>query len=368
MRVIAHSVEYYALTREQFSSTDGAINNSESETSDDLNGDHFGHSMRDSLWYFDGTSMQVWPDVLDVVASAPTDLGRELPDTVSIQTDFYPLSAMIYKGILTGLESDLVQRRDVDLAYFRFSSRTHLFIPALLRHHLANYDSSAALHLSDSYQRLPYFAHALEVLLHDVLDEEVEDAPSAGDRSLLAGVLSFLSSFSAYLDIIVGCTRKTELRSWRTLFNHLPPVQNLFEDSLDKGHLKTAGGYLLVLHTFDEESFNAQQIARLLRLAKQEGDWDLCKELARFLVGIDDSGNLLKTAMELAGLYPPQHGPNGAFEHNNVTSHGKTPGSQPTIQTVAATRGILTDPVLDGEVSGWKHSHGDCFSPSRSRG
>lgn len=317
MRVIAHDVEYYTLTREQPVS---------SAVSKDVNtanlGDHDGHGLRDSLWYFDGTAMQIWPEILDVLSSAPSDLGRDLPSTVAVPTDFYPLSTIVEKGILTGLEVDIVQRRDVNFSYFRSISRTHLFIPSLLRHHLAQYDSSAALHLSHSFQRLPYFAHSLEVLLHNVLDEEVDAPPESSDLALLPSVLSFLSSFPAYLDIVAGCTRKTELRSWRTLFRYLPPVQAMFEESLQKGMLKTAGSYLLILHAFDEDSFNTEQIATLLERAKDEGDWDLCKELARFLVGIDASGELLQTVLVSAGL---RSGTNGA---STSMQDGTNPSSE----------------------------------------
>lgn len=142
------------------------------------------------------------------------------------------------------------------------------------------------------------------MLLHTVLDEEVDKAPSP-ENALLPTVLSFLSSFPEYLDILVQCTRKTELRSWRTLFSYLPPPQELFEQSLQKGLLKTAGGYLLVLHTFEELSSSSEQLVRLLRRAKEEQDWDLCKELARFLMALDESGTTLREALELMELKTP---------------------------------------------------------------
>jgi len=179
-----------------------------------------------------------------------------------------------------------------------------LFIPPLLKFHLSRYDSTAALHLAHQYQHLEYFPHALEILLHDVLDEEV-DNPPAHDQALLPGVLSFLSSFPQYLDIIVQCTRKTEVRSWRTLFSYLPPPAELFEESLQRGSLKTAGGYLLVLHTFEELASSSEQLISLLGRAKDEGDWDLCKELARFLTALDESGTTLREALELVDLRSP---------------------------------------------------------------
>src|SRR6202042_1092764 len=111
-----------------------------------------------------------------------------------------------------------------------------------------------------------------------------------------------LSSFRSYLDVVVQCTRKTEARSWRTLFTYLPPPAELFEESLQRGSLKTAGGYLLVLHTFEELSSSSEQLVRLLARAKDEGDWELCKELARFLTALDESGATLVEALQLVNL------------------------------------------------------------------
>lgn len=185
---------------------------------------------------------------------------------------------------------------------------------------MAHYDSGSALHLAHQYSRLEYFAHALEILLHNVLDEEVDTSPPP-ELALLPGVLSFLSSFPQYLDIVVQCTRKTEVRSWRTLFAYLPPPAELFEESLQRGTLKTAGGYLLVLHTFEELSSSSEQLVRLLGRAKDEGDWELCKELARFLTALDETGTTLREALELVDLRSPKEatGPGSfMFEHSRL--------------------------------------------------
>ncbi|OQO12190.1 hypothetical protein B0A48_02831 [Cryoendolithus antarcticus] len=304
MRVIAQNVEYFMLMRDQPATAAALAHGaSGSRTPTGLNLDqHLGHSLRDSLWYFDGTALHLWHDVQDVLASAPADLGRDLPPIVRIPVDFYPLTALVSKGIMHGIEADLVQRKDIDFSLFRASPRTQLFIPHILRHHLSEYNSPAALHLADSYKKLPYLSHALEVLLHDVLDTEVDQPPDPPETALLPTVVSFLSSFPSYLDIVVNCTRKTELRSWRTLFADLPPVQSLFEQSLTAGKLKTAAGYLLVMHAFSSETFGVHDFARLFVLAGQAQDWELCKELARFLVGIDASGKTLKDALAAADL------------------------------------------------------------------
>lgn len=179
--------------------------------------------------------------------------------------------------------------------------QTHLVLPDLLQFYLKQNRTIEAGDLSRQYQELEYFAHGLEILLHRVLDEEVDTSPRPED-AVLPRVLSLLSSFKEYLDIVLQCTRKTEVRQWKTLFAYLPPAQELFEESLQRGSLKTAGGYLIVLHTLDEMGSSIEQSVRLLSRAMREGDWELCKELARFLAAMDETGETLKEAMRLADV------------------------------------------------------------------
>jgi len=127
MRVIAQGVEFYTLIRDQplvdtSQSEEGLfLMSSPSETQ--IYGSYNGNGLRDSLWYFDGNEMKVWIDIQDVLGSAPSDSGRELPPVVNIPLDFYPLSTLLGKGIILGVESELVQRRDVNFAFFRFAIR-----------------------------------------------------------------------------------------------------------------------------------------------------------------------------------------------------------------------------------------------------
>ncbi|KAK2611043.1 hypothetical protein N8I77_004425 [Diaporthe amygdali] len=297
MRVIAQNVEYYVSMKDQpFLSPIGPPRTNipaEAENEDLFN----------SLWMFDGGDLKTWSDMQKVLNAIAGDNHREVPPAVAISVDFYPLSVLLEKAIILGVEPDLVQRRDINFSFFRFAIRTNLFLPEILRYHLVAGKSLAALYLAQQYQHLEYFAHALEVLLHHVLDDEVDMSPSPPPESaILPRVLSLLSSFKEYLDIVVQCTRKTEVRSWRTLFDYLPPPQELFEESLQRGSLKTAGGYLLILHTFDELSSASEQSVRLLSRAMREEDWELCKELARFLAALDETGDTLREALEMANV------------------------------------------------------------------
>ncbi|KAI1845646.1 hypothetical protein JX266_008257 [Neoarthrinium moseri] len=304
MRVISQNVEYYISMRDQ-----SAVHML-GENHGHFTGDAEEAPLKNSLWIFEGHDLKAWPDVNEVLRAA-TESTKELPPTANMPLDFYPLSILLGKGIVLGVEPDLVQRRDISFSFFRFSIRTHLYLPEILRFHLATNNSLAALKLAQTYQDLEYFAHGLEILLHHVLDEEVDSAP-APEAALLPRVLSLLSSFKQYLDIVVQCTRKTEVRSWRTLFAYLPPPQELFEESLQRGSLKTAGGYLLILHTFDELHTASEQSVRLFSRAIREEDWELCKELARFLAAMDESGETLREAMELVNLRVKQDRDEGA--------------------------------------------------------
>jgi hypothetical protein len=125
MRIIAQNVETYALMRDHPAfaldmHTDSLP--SSPSVGPTMNGVH-GHDLRDSLWYFDGCDMRVWIDMQDVLASASADLGRELPTPVKIQVDFYPLSALINKAIVFGIEPELIQRRDTNFGFLRFGTR-----------------------------------------------------------------------------------------------------------------------------------------------------------------------------------------------------------------------------------------------------
>ena len=184
LRVIAQHVEYYILMRDQiyfnFSGTEesapstpspGAMLSSRSQSQ---------YTLRDSLWIFCGDDLRLWPDVRDVLYYASEgDLLTEAP-LLSVPVDFYPLSILLTKGVVLGIEGELLQRRDVGFAQWRSSIRTQLFLPYIIRRQLLETQETAtAFALANQYQHLSYFGHALEILLHHVLDDE-HDKKSKG--------------------------------------------------------------------------------------------------------------------------------------------------------------------------------------------
>lgn len=78
-----------------------------------------------------------------------------------------------------------------------------------------------------------FFAHALEILLHTVVESdaslEAEKEADSSRDAVLSTTVEFLDHFDAALDVVVGCARKTEMTRWRRLFSIVGNPKALFE-------------------------------------------------------------------------------------------------------------------------------------------
>lgn len=118
MRVIAQNVEFHASMRDEPFSRSVQYSQPENQSAAVAEA-----NLINSLWVFDGNGLKVWPEIQDVLLAVSAGHSRPLPSAVYIPTDFYPLSMLLDKAIVLGVESDLVQRRDVSFSYFRFAIR-----------------------------------------------------------------------------------------------------------------------------------------------------------------------------------------------------------------------------------------------------
>ncbi|KAJ6626842.1 RIC1-domain-containing protein [Mycena sp. CBHHK59/15] len=267
------------------------------------------NALENSLWAYDGQGIRVWLNALAIEAPRLDD-PNEAPDTVkesvNIPLDFYPLSVLMDKGIIIGAEHEVAARSNLPFVIFRHATSSHLFLHHILLYHLQARQVNEAVVFASHYQSLVFFAHALEILLHTVVesDENESDSISADgsdpDSSdiVLRTVVEFLDHFDAALDIVVGCARKTEMTRWRRLFNIVGNPKLLFETCLESQQLKTAGSYLLVLHNLEQLDEKHNDVIRLLQSAVGAKDWQLCRELLRFLHTVDDTGAALRDALE----------------------------------------------------------------------
>lgn len=150
------------------------------------------------------------------------------------------------KGIIIGVDYE-TSTRSLPFTLFKIQTGTHLFLPHFLRYHLSQRHLTSALQFASNYSSIVYFGHSLEVLLHSVLEDEVDTG-----LDLLPLVIDFLDHFAEALDVVVGCARKTEIERWSMLFDVVGKPRDLFEKCLEGGMLKTAAGYLLVLQNLEE--------------------------------------------------------------------------------------------------------------------
>ena len=116
------------------------------------------------------------------------------------------------------------------------------------RHHRSLHRRlEAATQLAQGYRELPYFDHALELLMHETLERHglgrrpptddgagAIDGAFSGDagvanRANLALVIQFAEQFPNYVDVIVQCARKTEVERWPDLFQVAGDPVELFE-------------------------------------------------------------------------------------------------------------------------------------------
>jgi hypothetical protein len=168
------------------------------------------------------------------------------------------------KGIIVGVEHETSYRRSLDFAIFRLITnvrlsyqrtssetiltrtiQTHLFIHHVLRFHLTHGQTREAVVFGSHYAHLVYFAHALEILLHAVLEDEADALPSSSssnfglaiqagpppvpEKAVLPVVVDFLDHFEEALQVVVNCARKTEITRWAYLFQFVGKPNDLFE-------------------------------------------------------------------------------------------------------------------------------------------
>lgn len=129
MRVIAHDVEYSFLARdcpELFTSTSDSVT-----AFDSGNGfysdDHSSQSLTESLWLFDGCDVKAWTDVQMLLETASTEHVRDVSPSMAMSVDFYPLSILLQKGIVFGIEPELAQGHEANFSAFRLATRVSAF-------------------------------------------------------------------------------------------------------------------------------------------------------------------------------------------------------------------------------------------------
>lgn len=205
---------------------------------------------------------------------------------LKLTIDFYPLSLLINEALFIGVSSELTLINQ-DLAYSQLQKSTQLFVPHILEGLIRKKLFLDAKKIAICFRYLPYFLHSLELVIHKVLEDEANNSSLTESEQILADVVKFIEAFPEYLKIILHCTRKSEVAVWPHLFKIVGDSCKLFEKCLSLNDLETAASYLVVLQNTEKLKLCQKYANMLLKASLKSCEWDLVKEIIRFLSAID---------------------------------------------------------------------------------
>uniref|UniRef100_UPI00358EB2C5 guanine nucleotide exchange factor subunit RIC1 isoform X2 n=1 Tax=Myxine glutinosa TaxID=7769 RepID=UPI00358EB2C5 len=206
----------------------------------------------------------------------------------------YPLAVLAGQGLVLGATSEtftsvlpsvLKTGVAVQLPFCLPQRSFQLFLPAVLRELLARNLGEAALGLARGCSNLPYFRHALEMALHAVLEAEAAARTPVPDP-LLPALAKLAAEFPGFLRTVAHCARKSEVALWDYLFAAVGSPKELFEESLLARDLETAASYLIILQNMEAPAASRQHATLLFNSALEDGCWELCQHMIRFLRAI----------------------------------------------------------------------------------
>ncbi|WFD28827.1 WD40 repeat protein [Malassezia nana] len=247
-----------------------------------------------ALWGWDGTHMLVWLD------PSATPLRVALPD------ETYPLCVLLERGLVLSAKSVATVRRTLDTVSFRVRLHTTLYIDAVLRAVLTHQGIAPAVEAAASYVSLPYFAHALERLLHAVLEEEADARPPpAKGQRLVARIASFLDHYACSVAVVAGAARKTEASRWSYLFACVGAPRALLTHAVQAHDWDTTCALLLVVHTLDDEASSIASTGHALARMAQSQAWSSIREVISFLASMDEYARRVRACVAAAAHEAP---------------------------------------------------------------
>jgi hypothetical protein len=129
------------------------------------------------------------------------------------------------QGIIVGTLQQLSINSSLEISQFGIDIETHLFMQQVAKHFLLHKYyfclprlSSEVYHFMGYYQELDYFTHALEILLHEVLEENNNNGRFNDYTEMLKNTIDLVKKFPQALEVIVNCARKSEMSIWGDFF------------------------------------------------------------------------------------------------------------------------------------------------------
>lgn len=335
---------------------------------------HLKPHLTEALWLGCGAAgMKVW------LPLQPKDEGIKskgflskrimLPFTI----DIYPLAMLFEAGIILGANSESVSypshgdAPDDCWPYLQLERTSQVYLHHILRQLLRRNLGVHALEVARSCTDLPYFPHVLELLIHEVLEEEATSKEPIPD-ALLPRVVAFVEEFPEYLQTIAHCARKSDVAVWQYFFTVVGNPVDLFQECLMSKRLYTAASYLIILQNLEKSCLARQHASLLLDAALEQFAWDLARDLIRFLSAIDpaddeESSTAMRRVRQNSTSKYPVHYPSPP-----VTPEDSDPYMYPPV--VRGRSISKDDPGKDSTKAKEKSktfARGDSFAGSKSR-
>ncbi|XP_035741120.1 guanine nucleotide exchange factor subunit Rich-like [Vespa mandarinia] len=249
--------------------------------------------LTEALWLFCGAhGMRVWLPLFPRNHQEKTHTFMSKRIMLPFHLCIYPLAILFEDAILLGAENDTVlftsdTNSPFSLPFSLLELTSQVYLHQILRQLIHRNLGYHAWEIARSCSALPYFPHSLELLLHEVLEEEATSKEPIPDAQL-PSVVEFIREFpGVWARAVVQCARKTEIALWPYLFSVAGPPKKLLQDCLQRQQLDTAASYLIILQNLEPSAVSRQHATLLLDAALEQGRWELSKDLVRFLRAID---------------------------------------------------------------------------------
>ncbi|KAG7224055.1 hypothetical protein INR49_015312 [Caranx melampygus] len=248
----------------------------------------------EALWLSCGEAgMKVWLPLFPRDHRKPHSfLSRRI--MLPFHINIYPLAVLFEDALVLGATNETVlydglqgssEPLEALFPYCTVERTSQIYLHHILRQLLVRNLGEQALMLAQSCASLPYFPHVMELMVHVVLEEEATSREPIPDP-LLPTVAKFITEFPLFLQTIVHCARKTEYALWNYLFAAVGNPKDLFEECLMAQDLDTAASYLIILQNMELPAVSRQHATLLFNTALEQGKWDLCRHMIRFLKAI----------------------------------------------------------------------------------
>ncbi|EDV23434.1 uncharacterized protein TRIADDRAFT_58051 [Trichoplax adhaerens] len=243
--------------------------------------------LTDALWLGCGADgMKVWlPLYPSSEGKQPNFVAKRI--MLPFKLDVYPQAVLFEEAVILGASNETIDlkspgKSDVTFPFYSIDRTTQIYLHHILRQLLRRNLDVHAYEVARCCMSLPYFSHILELMLHEVLEEEATASEPMPD-ALLPRIVAFIQEFPSYYHIVVHCARKTEFDLWDYLFAAVGNPKNMFEECLASGDLETATSCLIILQNLEPSDVSRLHATLLLDTALAKHKWELAQDVVRFL-------------------------------------------------------------------------------------